>query len=480
MAFYHGVKTSELATSVLAPVQTTAGLPVIIGTAPVHLADEPKVNEPVICYSYAEAVKYLGYAEDWDNFTLCEAIYAEFQLYALKPVIFINVLDMTKHKKTVAVKSYNVKNKAVTITDPVILSSLTVKATADGTAATADTDYTAAYDDAGQLVITVLDGGTLASATTVFIGYDAVDASIVKPADIIGGVDTNDQSTGLELLDTIYARFSLVPGILAAPGWSEKPEIAAVMNAKSRVIISLFKCIALVDIDTEQVTSYSGCNAWKNNNGYTGVAQYVGWPMVKMGDHIYHMSTQAMGVIGTVDAANDDVPYQSPSNQSIQGTGLCLKDGSEITLTLEQANLLNSQGIVTALNFSGGWRLWGNYTGAYPGSTDVKDTFLCVRRMFDWDDNQFILTYWQKIDMPIIPRNIKMILDSEGIRLNGLVSRGFLLGASIEFLESENPTTDLLSGIIRFHKKRTPPVPAQEIESISEYDVSNFETLFNS
>ena len=37
MAFYHGVKTSEQATSVIAPVQTTAGLPIVFGTAPVHL-----------------------------------------------------------------------------------------------------------------------------------------------------------------------------------------------------------------------------------------------------------------------------------------------------------------------------------------------------------------------------------------------------------------------------------------------------------
>ena len=41
MAFYHGVKTSEQATSVIAPVQTTAGLPVVFGTAPVHLTEDP-------------------------------------------------------------------------------------------------------------------------------------------------------------------------------------------------------------------------------------------------------------------------------------------------------------------------------------------------------------------------------------------------------------------------------------------------------
>ena len=81
MAYFHGVHTSEQATSVLAPVQVAAGLPVIIGTAPVPLAEDGAVNTPVICYSYQEAVSQLGYSKDWASYTLCEAIYSE-----LKPL----------------------------------------------------------------------------------------------------------------------------------------------------------------------------------------------------------------------------------------------------------------------------------------------------------------------------------------------------------------------------------------------------------
>lgn len=479
MAFYHGIKTQEVATSVISPIQTTAGLPVVIGTAPVHLASEPKVNEPVICYSYAEAVQYLGYSDKWDQYTLCEAIYSQFQLYAVKPVVFINVLDPETHKTAVASASHAVTDKAVTLTDDVLLDSLVVKGEEEGSAAVVNTDYTAAHDADGNTVITILDDGSLKSASNVYIAYDKIDASKVDADDIIGGVDDSDKSTGLELINLIYSMFSLVPGLLLAPGWSENPEVAAVMKAKSRSINGLFKCTTLVDIDTTQVKSYSGCNMWKSGNNYTGEAQYVCWPMVRNGSKIFHMSTHVMGIIGQTDAANDDTPFQSPSNQSMQITGMCLKDGTEVMLYLDQANLLNSQGIATALNFTGGWKLWGNYTGAYPGTTDVKDTFLCVRRMFDWNDTTFILTYWNKIDMPIVPKNVKIILDSENIRMNGLTAQGKILGGKIEFLEEENPTTDLLAGIIRFHTKWTPPVPAQEISNTSEYDVTNFQNLFS-
>ena len=193
---------------------------------------------------------------------------------------------------------------------------------------------------------------------------------------------------------------------------------------------------------------------------------------------VFRMSTHILGIIGVMDAANADIPYQSPSNLSMQATGICLKDGTEVTISLTQANLLGSQGIMTALNFSGGWKSWGAYTGAYPSVTDVKDAFICVRRMFDWQHQTFILTYWQKVDQPLTLRLIRTIVDSEKIRLNGLVSRGFLLGADVIFREEENPTTDLLQGIIRIHVFMTPPVPAQSIEGILEYDVNNFKALF--
>lgn len=483
MAYFHGVKASEVPTSIIAPVQTTAGLPVVFGTAPVHLTDNPTayVNKPVICYSWAEAVAALGYSEDWDKYTLCEAMYSEFKLYAVKPIIFVNVLNPATHKTAVSGVSKDLAaDKTVTINEPVILSTLKVKASSEASSdAVLNTDYTAAYDDDGKLVITVLPDGALADNTSIVLTYDKVDPTAVTASNVIGGVDSSGNSTGLELIDQIYTLFSMVPGIVAAPGWSENPTVAAVMKAKCLNISELFRCICLTDVDTSQVTKYADVNAWKNNNNYTGTNQGVCWPCVRMGDMVFHMSTHVMGVIGVTDAANDDVPYQSPSNQTLQATGLCLRDGTEVTLSLPQANLLNSQGVITGINFSGGWKLWGNYTGAYPSITDVKDSFICVRRMFDWQYQTFILTYWQKVDQPLTPRLVKTIVDSEQIRLNGLVSRGFLLGADVKFLEEENPTTDLLNGIIRVHSYITPPVPAQEIDDILEYDVNNFQTLFS-
>ena len=127
----------------------------------------------------------------------------------------------------------------------------------------------------------------------------------------------------------------------------------------------------------------------------------------------------------------------------------------------------------------GGFKAWGNYTGCYPGSSDVKDIFIPVSRMFDWVANTLIKTFWSKLDAPMNRRLIDGILDSCNIWLNGLVGRGYLLGARVEMIDAENPTTDLMAGIVRLHVYMTPPSPAQEIDFTLEYDASYVESALS-
>ena len=56
MAYNHGIGVVERETSLTTPVESTAGLQVIVGTAPIHLTKNPAaaVNKPILCYSFAE------------------------------------------------------------------------------------------------------------------------------------------------------------------------------------------------------------------------------------------------------------------------------------------------------------------------------------------------------------------------------------------------------------------------------------------
>lgn len=166
------------------------------------------------------------------------------------------------------------------------------------------------------------------------------------------------------------------------------------------------------------------------------------------------------------------VPYESPSNKDAKIDGLCLADGTAVVLTFEQANALNGGGIVTALNFMGAWKVWGNYTGCYPSNTDPKDMFISCGRMFAYVQNTIIRTCWQFLDKPMNRRLLDTITDTVNIWLNGLVGSGYLLGARVEISEDENPVTQLMAGIIKIHVYMTPASPAQEIDFVLEYDSS--------
>lgn len=480
MAFNHGIRIQEIPTSIVPPVNTQGCLPVFIGTAPVHLASAPvAANTPVICYSFSEAVEQLGYSDDWEKFTLCEAMYSQFQLFNVAPVVFINVVDSQAHKKTVANQTATVIERNSTITDAVLLDTLVVKDATGANTLVKGTDYECIHDDTGNTVVKIIPTSKYKSSENIKVSFEKIDTSMISTTDIIGGVDgTTGKAKGLEAINTVFSKFGIVPGQVAAPGWSHKPEVAAVMIAKVSNINGMFRAVAHTDIPTDTVRKYSDVKDWKSRNNYTSDNQTALWPMVKLGNKKFHLSTQIIGVSGQVEASNGDIPYESPSNKSIQCNGLCLADGTEVDMNLDNANYLNSQGIITALNMGNGYKLWGNEMACYPSNTDPKDRFLCVRKMFNWHRQTFILTYFQKVDRPLNRRLIDTIVDSENIRLNGLVGQEALIAGSVEFLEKDNPITSLIDGVATFYTKLTPPVPAREIVDKVEFDPNAMKTLF--
>lgn len=481
MTYKHGVFTSEQATGLIPMTETDAGLIVAFGTAPVHLAsDRAQDNTPVLCYTYKEAVAALGYSDDWEKYTLCEAIYTHFALYNMAPIVLVNCLSPKKHTKKKTSVEIKLTDGSAKIDDAVLLETLQLSTQVSGQADTVKgTDYTAAYNDDEEVVLTALDGGKLASANTVYATYTALDSSTVTADDIVGGVSTETgASSGLELLDEVYPRFGIVPGIVIAPGWSDNAAVAAVMKAKAKNIDTVFQAITIHDA-ADSVTKYSDVSEWKNKNNFTDTTEIVCWPRVKNGGKLYHLSTQMASLMNQVDSENKDIPYYSPSNHSLQADGACLADGTDVYLNVGSAGYLNGQGVITALNFIGGWKLWGNRTAAYPSNTDPKDAMLTNRRMFNWVGNTLVTSFWSKIDNPANKRLIATVVDSANIWLNGLTASECLLGGRVEFRSDENTTTDLEDGKLHFHVYITPPSPAREIDFIQEYDPSYMETLFD-
>ena len=474
--YRHGIYVSEQETSMIAPLNGTAGLQVVIGTAPVHLLADPAaaINKPLLVYSKAEAIAAVGYSDDFASFTLCEAISASFAVVNVAPLVLINVLDPAKHSAEMEEKTVQINSGMAVVEETgVLLSTLVVKNGEE--TLTAEEDYTAVYNADGTVSIVLIEGGKANGATNLTVSGKKVDASKVTAADIVGGVDAlTGKETGLELVRQIYPRFGMTPGILLAPGWSHNPTVAAALQAKTEGINGNFDCVTYLDISTDAEEDgaevYTDVRTAKEALGATSPHAAALWPMGAVGDKVYYLSALFAALTAYTDASNSDVPYESPSNKTVHIDGLCDDDGNTINLTYNQALVVDAAGICTFLNFMGGWTAWGNHTACYPKSTDVKDYFIPLSRMFDYVTNTLIKTFWSKLDKPMNRRLIDTILDSANIWLNGLVGAGYLLGASVEMLESENPLTSLMAGKIKLHVYMTPPSPAQEIDFVLEYD----------
>jgi phage tail sheath protein FI len=494
MAYNHGVKVSEKPTSILPPVSVSAGIPFVVGTAPVNMSDVSNVNKPVLCSSYAEAVVAFGYVPPVANdasglkkyeYSISQFIYSQFALFGASPVIIVNVLDPVTHKKAsnVTAVTLDADGSAVVPESGIIRSSISLGGGGSGSAYVEGEDYAAAFDDDGYLVITALKNtdGTYKIPTGTAIEFSAqrLNPAAVDANDIIGGVDVSGNKSGFELVDECFPRFRLVPGLLLAPGYSGNAALAAVMAAKAANINQEFTAVALIDVPTASVAKYSDVAEWKNTNSITDPRQIVCWPGVSLDGVYYDLSVQLAGAIAITDSENDDVPYVSPSNHAINATASVLASGEEVWIAPDTGAYLNGQGVVTALNFIGGWVAWGNRTACYPANTDVKDSFIPVKRMFAWVGNTIIQTYWSKVDAPLNRRLIDTILDSVNLWLNGLAARQYIIGGRVEFNPDENPSPDLLDGIARFHVYITPASPARELDFILEYDPAYLANLFS-
>ena len=476
MPLNHGINTYKSDTGSAAVRTALVGIPFFVGAWPCHTAGGT-AGQLHLAHSFEEARGLGGYSAHWrtadgkPTWNLCQAMYAHFKLFGMSPAVFCNVFDPAKHKEAKDAAEFPVADHTTTLPMEVICDEALVVKSGDATLVK-DTDYEVFYD-AEHCVIELTKDGSAYDATALTVSYNAAKPEAITAADVEAAV---------ERIEECKTRFGLVPDLICAPGWSRIPTVAAVMAAKAPAVSGLFKAKAVVDIDTDATTGasdYAKVLEWKNKNGYTDKNMIVCWPLAKVGEYIFDYSVIACGVMARVDADNGGCPYESPSNKSIPITGLCVKDGTEVNLSIQQADTVSyAAGVVTALNFDG-WVLWGNYTGCWPASSDVSDYFICTNRMMDYVCNTFVNTYWSSLDRPLKRVHIDAIVNSFNAWLAGLTHDGKLYGGQIRYEAASNPTANLLAGKFRLDTHMASPVPAQQIDMHVEFDVEQLTAALN-
>ena len=293
MAVTHGINVSKQQTSISTPVVVASGVHFAVGTAPVQMVGG-KTNEVIMLNTYEEAVQLLGYSDDWAKYDLCMEMYSAFQLYNVAPVFMVNVLDPSKHRSEDKTVQETPVDNQVLLPLEAIAETVKVAEKAEGQ------DYTVFYSNTNCVVEFTED-----PAAEVSITYKEVDPSQVKKSDVIGGYDVaTHKTTGMELIDAVFPKYTVVPDLILCPNWSHDSEVAAVMSAKMENINGVFSGDAVVDLSTADsggANYYTDVPALKKKNNISSTNQLACWPMVKLGDRVFRYSVQLAGVISRTD-----------------------------------------------------------------------------------------------------------------------------------------------------------------------------------
>lgn len=436
-----------LADSVSAATADNSTAALYVGTAPINLirgyAAAGLVNKPVRLKNLYQARNTIGYAADWDTYTLSEVVAAHFANPQGNqgPVYVINVLDPDVHRASEATTvTLNFVNGSASFeSENIILDTLALADKAEGT------DYIVSYNfDTHKVSIVSADEDNPIEGAVEASYYD-VDASGITEADIIGTVTNNGTYTGLQAAALIYQTYNVIVNLFAAPKWSGFKNvyralvaIATKLNGHwdgfvyADIPLSYTETIEVITYTYDPVDSPSGDPAdqgwyekvddetyvltedttvdvsktyytrtehseeetetvdidaiakainYKNSKILNSERSKIFWPKATGTDgNIYHLSTLAIVETLRVDSTHTGVPMETCGNKAIPVTEQYFGATSKNAgYDVESANDLCENGLATLVFWGGAWKLWGDHTAAYKFDDEDVDD----RAIFD-------------------------------------------------------------------------------------------------
>lgn len=450
-AIYKHGTYGEFASSIGGSAALSGTVAVYVGAAPANLirgyADKGIVNMPVLLTDFASAKRSIGYSSDWKKYSLCEAVKVHFNNVAgnAGPIVAINVLDPATHVKaeeTTQALSF-VNGRATIASDTIILDTLVLADKVE------DVDYSMDYDFTNGLV--VIDSIGEKITETVQATFSEVDTSKITKAEIIGGVTAEGVYTGLGAVDLIYQHVAKIPNLIVAPGWSNDPEVYNAMITAGTQINGHWDAFVLADLAIDGNDTIEKAIKWAEDNGYKSERSKTYWPMFADGAGVvYHGSTLAAWKMQVVDAENNGIPMETPSNKVVPIAKQYFGEGAKNRgFDQSRANTLNANGISTAVFWGSQWVLWGGHTAAYKfgAVSDNRVVFDNNIRMMMHILNSFQNDWALTIDEPMTLALAETIKNREQEKADALSAVGALIGSpAVEFIESENSVGEMIEG----------------------------------
>lgn len=235
------------------------------------------------------------------------------------------------------------------------------------------------------------------------------------------------------------------------------PRIIIAEDARSNIediksVCDSCRAISIVGLPPGIADTSTDATAWVAANANERV--FTMWPFVNNGED---PAPYVAGVLAKSD--NDKGFWWSPSNQEVFGiTSLDAPVDFQLGDSTSLANVLN-EGKVTTFIRQGGFRVWGNLTGA----VDPKWQFLSVRRTADIINDSILFNHLWAVDRNITRTYLEDVADGVNAYLSTLTALGAIIGGRCWPDPDLNTPSNIALGKVYFTFEFTPPYPAQTV-----------------
>lgn len=467
-SYKHGVYgETGSASSVVDTSQGTT--PIYIGTLPIHRINKSKLSSIkygktadciMLLLNSIKEVKNLNLiSNDWDAYSLCEAIDVHFMHdSAIAPIVLIakNSYETNAETSTatVSLTKSGTSHIGYISDSKAVIDDMAITATGT-TFENGDVSYEYEGD---QIKIVITKSGFTANSVTAT--YKTVSTELMN---------VEDFTKCLTFADRVENVTNKVPNILCAPQYSENPQYHELMIQKAiDKVDGKWEVICATDIGS--VDGIESAIAWAKTNNYNHRLEKVGYPIFGYEGKEYHYSTLWTASSQRIDSENGDTPNESASNKNIFVDTIFgnneLSEGESrdpMYISEQEANKLNANGISTAIIAKGKIRLWGTHMGNYNfeklSEIAVEDRFDVAVRMSGYIKNYLQYNYLDEVDQTINRKDVDSIINSVQMWLDSLVNDNKLLYAVVEFDED----SDIVNGDIAFNIHVTYPCLAKSI-----------------
>ena len=352
-------------------------------------------------------------------------------------IVVVNALDTATHRTAAAAADFTftadgtVQLNHRLVSDVVVFAFSEAEVAAGSDAAEKEVEGADYAVDPTTGIVSRIEGGGIAAASTKRISYKFIDESLVTEAQVAAAAD--------RLLDA-ESELGLIPRILIAPGWTGRvtraaavlPAVGAITGATvTAALLGLADRLRGIVVADGPNTSDAEAIAYREL--FDSRRLFIVDPGVKLAGsagatYDAPASGRAAGVMARNDADPERGFWWSPSNRPVLGIAGTSRPVSFILGDAASgANYLNEHEVATIIRQQG-YRLWGNRTC----SSDPKWAFVSVVRTADAINAALLRSHLWAVDRGH-NRDLRRRRDRVGQRLPaqpgdaGRHSRGTLL-----------------------------------------------------